>query len=196
MENISGSARDFSGYIIDAPGQEHWTPVIGRFILNFSAVEAQSHEWIRQLQHNVSYVDDAHGSVFGGRIRTVRALLDQIQISPQTKAFANAAWDSASTLALFRNKIAHSPLAFVWKGRTPEGEPNALGWVAYQGGSGEQEQPLDLIALGDIEQNAAEACQVAQHLQQLLDQLLAKPAPRVGSGAGHGSCGGRKPGRD
>jgi hypothetical protein len=98
-------------------------------------------------------------------------LIDPRSQKTEFIAEVNAAWSDALTLAKFRNRIAHSPLVLVWRGREAEGEPDFLAIPDFRSASGDRMQYIATIDQAELGSRTDDAHRLAVRLHDLLEQM-------------------------
>jgi hypothetical protein len=167
----------FTGYVVNSPNQQQWPCTLGGFIINFGAIESHTYEWIRRLEAGVAQLQRAIGMPFKARADLVMDLVDGLAVDASLKEEAREAWDAALELAEFRNRVAHGPIVYAWKG--PEvGEAEFVGIPDYKSATGDRLQTVERIDLARVTAAMDLTGRLAQDLSDILERL------RVGSAGG------------
>ena len=113
-----------------------WPEMIGKFILNFGAIEWLSYMYLIELDPTRESFDKGLERLLIPRIKTLHSLLDRsTSLGTTTKQELRALWDEAKELAKWRNRIAHNPVIPRWKR-----------------GSDSDRSPPDMMGVPDVRQ--------------------------------------------
>jgi hypothetical protein len=111
---------------LNPAGSEPWVIAIGRFILNFGAVEAQTYFWLLQLRDVTELPEADTAAPFAPRARAIKQLVALTGFAPQDIERADELWDIAVEHARFRNRVAHNPIFFGWHSPDESGPPDFM----------------------------------------------------------------------
>jgi hypothetical protein len=155
----------WTGYGVNPSGSDPWLTAIGKLVVNFGALEAQTYFWLAQLRGTVPLPDADMKRLFGPRVDTILSLVPADPHASPHLTGVQDGWDKAKELSKFRNQIAHSPIVFGWKG--PEnGAPDFLKVLDFkEGGSASGNDPA--IELTTIHQRIDEVATVTEKLFSL-----------------------------
>lgn len=166
------------GYGKNPAGSNPLLVAIGKFIVNFGALEAATYFWLVQLQGSFPLQDGDVKARFLVRVNHITELAETKHV-PRLEDI-RAKWATALELARFRNRLAHNPIMFGWSGVEQTGEPDSIRIIDFQTGlaSGTAGDPS--IALPQLNSLVNEVAELAESLQELYRQMW----PTAGGTAG------------
>jgi hypothetical protein len=156
-------------YAVNEKGTEPWLRAIGKLIVNFGGIEAQTYLWLVQLHETVPLPTSDNKLLFAPRVARILELAKtHPETTPRFQSVSDA-WSVATDLARFRNRIAHNPIMFGWFGKE-EGAPDFMTVLDVKlGGSPGHDDPS--ISLRQINDKINETASAAQKLVALYREL-------------------------
>jgi len=166
----------FAGHEINPDGAGPTLFAVGKLIVNFGAIEWQTYVWIRRMRGVGPEYDSALGRMFAGRVEIVEKLVAAAPIDATLRTECLAAWTDARGLATLRNKIAHSPVALVWRNRDAVGPPDGLAILDAKSATGPNRSKHEVLALATLSQAVDQAVGLATRLEALCERLPLAPS--------------------
>lgn len=118
---------------VNSPHMKPWAEKIGLVVLNFSAIELESIQWMIQMQDAVGSVKKIANIPFAKRVNTLMDYVQHRSAGNRWKKASLRAWNAALQLAKVRNQIGHNPLIFGWHDPAEIGEPDSIGIPGIRG---------------------------------------------------------------
>ncbi len=159
----------WTGYGLNPEGSDPWLVAIGKLIVNFGALEAQTYFWLGALR-GAFPLPESDFKLFGARVDIILDLVKGNAAALAHRRDLEAAWSEARSLATFRNRIAHNPIAFGWSATEEKGPPDFLTVLDFkQAGSAPAKNPT--IDLNDIQRKINEIAATTQKLHALYSSV-------------------------
>jgi hypothetical protein len=175
-----------TGTVVNSPYGQELVPLVGKLILNFGALEMQSHLWIDHLSKDDVLVDLALESQFSRRVELIHQFIDREDLDLKVKERAHEAWRAASELSEVRNAVAHNPLIWGWHG-AGKGEPDYVGIPVIRKLKGAKDGKIPLIDADGLKRAVDEVVKIAKVIVQLFTEVTPHKPPSTGAPAGPGA---------
>lgn len=159
----------YTGASINSSHSGPWVDAIGKLIINFGHVEYLTYEWMDLM--GASFPVPAKGQPNGlaVRIDAVRKSTEASALPKGLKRRVKGEWINAEKLLGFRNRIAHGPIVFVYKGGDESRPPSFVGSYSGRSTFGANAKPENLATVKDVLGKADEALGIARNLIALLN---------------------------
>lgn len=110
---------------VNSPHLGQWPENIGKFILNFAALELISYQYLTVLEPDRDRFNRSLDLLFTPRVNRLLELIAAAEdIQEDAKREMKELWESAKMGARWRNRIAHNPVLPTWKpGSDPATDP-------------------------------------------------------------------------
>lgn len=151
---------------LNHPATNAITMAVGKLIVNFGSIEYETYIWLA-CQH------DGIDTFPGGELFSARARRVIAGLAPAVGEHvpdAVGAWNRALELAIFRNRIAHSPILFGWSSDDQSSPPDLLIVMdikgAYQTGAAGAK-----VTISEINTHVNAAAELAQELRTMRGQI-------------------------
>jgi hypothetical protein len=158
-----------AGYQVDSKHSDPWIIAIGKFMINFGAIEQLSFSWVESLSKDPADFEKALDLQLSKRIDLILRLVERSDLSKQVRREIVKALGTARLLARLRNDIAHSPLVFGWRGPADHRPPDFIGSFNAKKLKGKNEPRIvPLVDLKVLNQGIDDVVEVGQQLYRLL----------------------------
>ena|SRR5687767_1241585 len=146
-------------------------PLVGKFMVNFGAIEYQSQLWIDRLAQDEALVDLAIESQFSRRVDLIGDLVTREKgIDAGLKQRCEKEWRRAKELSEVRNAIAHNPAVFGWHGKE-EGVPHFIGIPVLRRLARNPTGSIPYIGTEGLAKAVDHVVSVARALEQLFSEV-------------------------
>lgn len=118
------------GVTVNAPYLGAWPDKIGRFILNFGAIELFSYQTLLLLEETeAAFLKNIDTPFVKRADRILELLIKTTKLIDADREQAISLWQTAKEIAPWRNRIAHNPVLPTWKPGSDyeKQEPDILG---------------------------------------------------------------------
>ena len=163
--------RGFTGFILHDPESDELACIVGRFILNFSVIEAASIFWWRREAKDADELGRMIKTPFVARVDGILDNLHCSTLSPFQREQAVRAWSAAKEFAKVRNNLAHNPITHVWTDREAEGPADSISLMILRTAHGENLEKVDSWNLSKLGPINDQLVKLAQEFTPLLESL-------------------------
>ena len=163
--------RGFTGFRLHDPESDELACIVGRFIINFSAIEAASIFWWRRVAKDADELGRMIKTPFVARVDGILDNLHCSTLSPFQREQAVRAWSAAKEFAKVRNNLAHNPITHVWTDREAEGPADSISLMILRTAHGENLEKVDSWNLSKLGPINDQLVKLAQEFTPLLESL-------------------------
>ena len=160
------------GAILNPEWTEPWVAQIGKYILNFGAIEHISFLWIVELEEAEVELDDLSAAPFSRRVNRILSLVKKRALSPALTAEIRDAWRAATRLSKLRNDVAHSPIIFGWHDQDRNRPPDFIGCFNMRRLQEANHALPPLVEFSTLHEGVDEAAALPSVLIKLLNRVV------------------------
>jgi hypothetical protein len=114
-------------YSTDSPHTRSWVERIGKFVVNFSALEMECAHWLVQLSEQHKDIKKFMDLNFSTKAKLLGGHIETRSINHRWRKESFRAWSKATELSKVRNLVSHNPVMFFWNNPTETGDPDFVG---------------------------------------------------------------------
>ena len=149
---------------------EPWLVAIGRYMLNFGAVELVSYKYLNSLEESEEELLKNTKKLLSKRIERIEELLSNSKLKNKEEMLFH--WGKAREFSQWRNRIAHNPVLPVWKqGSDPERSPPDLIGISDMRQLTKESKVTDSISLEGLNKLSDITVQMAERLHELSEEI-------------------------
>lgn len=112
---------------IDPPHTQQWIEPIGKFVLNFAAIELECYLWLSVMLRDPQRVSSMIATPFKSRVDILLERIDGLSGHHHEYHAYREAWGRALEIAKRRNVLVHNPIVYGWSTADHSGPPDVIG---------------------------------------------------------------------
>lgn len=154
-------------YKENSPLLSGWAENVGKLILNFSAIELESYQWLVQMSEELKSIHKFIKKSFSFRVFEIEKYIEERSFTEQWKISAVQKWNAVRELSLLRNRVAHNPIFFSWSDSEQRGEPDYLGVIDMKKREQNKQGEDELLSKSRIQMASNEIADLVAGLERL-----------------------------
>lgn len=137
-----------TGFVKDTPQNYEMAVLLGKFLINFSAIECIAYDWLINLESSSDLKEKYFKEPFAARVDIILRLIKSKNITFSLRKRIQRQWRATKDMAKFRNVIAHNPIVMVWENSNADGPPDTVGIPVMKN---YKKNKFDFIPIADTE---------------------------------------------
>jgi hypothetical protein len=157
--------------VLDSSHTEPWLVPLGKFILNFGAIELMSLVWTAELGRDDVLLDLANDMPLSKRLVLISTLVRRSSLAPTLEEEVLEKWNAVERLSKVRNALAHGPIMYGWHDEKEVGPPDYIGCVSIRKLKSKNGVPEGLVEFQTLFDAVDESAHLVVAMGPLLDQV-------------------------